>query len=129
MKRFNLAVVICFLSQGLVFAEEATKIDWSQVLHNLSTGVLDVLVPVIAALVGIIAKKGFDLIKIKLIRTWVRKWVLSAYQKYTTGEHVKKFDEVAKKIHRKYPALSEEDIKDYIEEAVKGIKIELGRND
>jgi len=93
-------------------------------LELISAGILDIVIPVIALFIGSIIAKGAKLIKIKIIKDVVKGLILSAYQQFETGKHKEKFEYVANRIHQKFPLLSEEEIKDYIEEAVKIIKIE-----
>jgi hypothetical protein len=103
-----------------VVAKEAIPVDWTSLLGTLSKTVLDVVLPVLVTLIVWLIKKALDFIKIGFIRSLVKKWVFSAFQQFENKPE--RFEYVAKKIHEKFKFLTEEEIKDYIEEAVAELK-------
>lgn len=127
MKKYLLLVLL--LVPMLVHAAEVAVsnapsgvpgVDWQAILAQLSKAVVEVMLPVLIALIAWIGKKLLDMIHISVVRSLVKRLVLSAFQRFTSN--TERFDYVAKKINEKYKYLSEEEIKDYIEEAVVGLK-------
>jgi hypothetical protein len=127
MKKILLMLVM-WLMPVFLFAEEVVKtipVDWTQLIGTLSKSVLDVVIPVLVAMIVWGVKKVLDGIKIGFIRSLVKKWVMSAFQQFVDKQE--RYTYVAKKIHESFKFLSEEEIKDYIEEAVALLKIELSK--
>jgi len=123
----NFLLITAPLLAQEVAAEAGLKGAISKGIHDVSIALLEALIPILAILAGMILKGILKNIKIGFVRSLVRRWVLSAYQNHTSGDHAAKFDEVAKKVSAKFKYVSEAEIKDLIDEAIAEIKIELSK--
>ena len=102
-------------------APTTPPIDISKMIHDIAISVFNILLPILAALVAWLVKKIIDSVHSTNLKSYIVTCVKSAEQSLDNAVGTDKFKIVADKIHDKFPYLSEEEIKDLIEEAVNDV--------